>query len=500
MQPIRSSGVLLHLSSLPGPHGSGDMGPDALYFLDWLQAAGQSWWQFLPLNGIGLGHSPYMSPSAFGGNVLLIDLAELQQRGWLSADALAPLASSDGRWIDFEVVIDARMAALAQAHAGFLRNQSEADRQALQAFKAAQSSWLDDYALFMALTEHWAGQVWMDWPAPLARREAAALEQARVEHAARMEFWAFCQWTFFRQWQALREQAHQRGVQLLGDVPIFIAQHSAEVWARPELFDLNADGRPRVVAGVPPDGFSAEGQRWGNPLYRWATHRAEGYAWWIERMRWTLSLVDQVRIDHFRGFESYWEIGAHEPTAQNGRWVTGPGAELFQAMTSALGPLPVVAEDLGVITPQVTALRRQLGLPGMRVLQFAWGEDQEDAHHQPHRYESDTVAYPGTHDNDTTLGWWASAPEPIRQHVRDYLACDGNDVGWSFIRAAWASVAQLAICPLQDVLRLSGEHRMNQPGSPQGNWAWRFLWSDVKPEHAGLLRRLTQLYERLPKK
>lgn len=501
MQFQRASGVLLHITSLPGPHGSGDLGPAAYHFVDWLHSGGQSLWQILPLGGIGLGHSPYMGSSAFAGNVLLIDLAALHQRGWLAADDLAAVDGIQDRAVNFPTVIPFRMERLARAHARFQRVASSQDLRGFAGFSEQQRHWLSDYALFMALGEHAGARRWCDWDEPLARRDPRALATATRAHAQRVDFWKFCQWCFHQQWHQLKAHANEHGVRIVGDMPVFVAQESADVWARPDLFELDAQGRPTVVAGVPPDAFSATGQHWGNPLYRWSAHEKEHFAWWIARARHVLEMVDIARIDHFRGFESHWEIPASEPTAMRGRWVAAPGDALFTAIADALGPLPIIAEDLGVITAEVTALRKKHGFPGMRVLQFGWGADQVgDAHHLPHTYEAGAVAYPGTHDNDTTLGWWNDAPEAVRRHVRDYLACDGSDVGWAFIRAACASVAELAIYPLQDVLRLSGAHRMNKPGTPEGNWRWRFTWSDVGPEHAALLRQFTRLYGRLPPK
>ncbi|MBL8350882.1 MAG: 4-alpha-glucanotransferase [Burkholderiaceae bacterium] len=494
----RSSGILLHPTSLPGPHGSGDFGPAAYRFVDWLAEAGQKRWQILPLAPLGPGNSPYMSSSAFAGNLLLIDLGELQQRGWLDAADLAPAAGLDERAVNWAAVFPYRSDRLARAALHFGARASAADRAELSAFEAAHADWLPDYTLFMALAEHLGWRDWCEWPDGLATREPAALATARAEHAGRIAFWTFCQWCFFRQWAALRAYANRCGVRIVGDMPIFIAYQSAEAWSRPDLFELDDQRRPRVVAGVPPDLFSATGQRWGNPLYRWPAHASEGYAWWIERLRRSVEMVDIVRIDHFRGFAGYWEIPAHEPTAVNGRWVAGPGPALFQALADALGAMPIIAEDLGVITPDVDALRKAFDLPGMRILQFAWGEGQgAERRFLPHNFEPDTVAYTGSHDNDTTVGWWATAPEAVRHHLREYLACDGHSVHWDLIRAACASVADTAIYPLQDVLGLDGSHRMNFPGKGDGNWAWRFGWDQVPPDTAQRLRRMAQLYERL---
>jgi 4-alpha-glucanotransferase len=494
----RRSGILLHPTSLPGPHGSGDLGPAAYHFVDWLAAGGQRLWQILPLGGIGPGNSPYMSSSAFAGNVLLIDLADLQHHGWLSADDLQPPAGLSERTVDFGAVVPYRMGRLARAAANFAAGATASDRAELAAFCAAQASWLDDYALFMALAEHHGWLDWCEWERPLAARAPAALAAAAAAHAERLAFWKFCQWSVYRQWQRLRRYAHGRGIEIVGDAPIFIAHQSAEVWARPELFQLDAQGLPTVVAGVPPDGFSATGQRWGNPLYRWPAHAQEGYAWWIERVRRIFEWVDIVRIDHFRGFAGYWEIPASEPTAIKGRWVAGPGAALFEAVARALGPLPIIAEDLGVITPEVDALRKAFDFPGMRILQFAWGTTVvAERRFLPHNIEHDAVVYTGSHDNDTTVGWWHSANEDVRHHLREYLASDGRTVNWDLIRAACASVADSAVYPLQDVLGLDGAHRMNFPGTGQGNWAWRFTWADVPADAAARLHRYCQLYERL---
>jgi 4-alpha-glucanotransferase len=494
----RRSGILLHPTSLPGPHGSGDFGPSAYHFVDWLVAGGQKLWQILPLGNIGLGDSPYMSSSAFAGNVLMIDLAELHARGWLTADDLLPEPGLSDVAVNFPAMVPYRMTRLERAARQFAVSASKPERAELAAFCADQASWLDNYALFMAISEHHDKRAWTEWAPALAARQHAALAAAANTHAERIQFWIFCQWCFFRQWALLRAYANQRGVQIVGDAPIFIAHNSAECWARPELFELDLSGEPTVVAGVPPDGFSATGQRWGNPLYRWSAHANEGYAWWIERVRRTFELVDIVRIDHFRGFAGYWEIPATEPTAMNGRWVPGPGSALFTAIDEALGPLSIIAEDLGVITPDVDALRNEFDFPGMRILQFAWGEQQmAESRFLPHNHTHDSVVYTGSHDNNTTLGWWADASENERNHLREYLATDGRTVNWDLIRAASASVADTAVHPMQDVMNLAAEHRMNFPGTATGNWGWRYTWSMMPPDAAARLRRYGQLYGRL---
>jgi 4-alpha-glucanotransferase len=494
----RASGVLLHPTSLPGPHGSGDLGPAAHHFVDWLASAGQTLWQMLPLGGIGPGNSPYMSSSAFAGNVLLVDLAELQQRGWLAADALAtPPVGEPGR-IDFATMVPYRMQKLAEAADAFAAGASSADRADFADFCAAQADWLDDYTLFMALCDAHGWADWCAWGDGLAGREGAALAAARREHAPRIAFWAFCQWCFFRQWAALRAHAHARGVKIVGDAPIFIAYQSAEVWARPDLFELGPDGRPTVVAGVPPDYFSATGQRWGNPLYRWSAHAEEGYAWWIQRVRRTLELVDIVRVDHFRGFADYWEVPATEPTAVKGRWRPGPGMALFDAIAEALGPLPVIAEDLGQLSQAAKDLLVSSGFPGMAILQFAFAGDASDPF-LPHNHKHHSVVYTGTHDNDTTVGWWAAASEHERHHARAYLATDGHDIAWAMLRAAFASVADTVVHPMQDILALPSDCRMNLPGSESGWWVWRFEWRQVHAWHSQRLLEMTRLFGRAPK-
>jgi 4-alpha-glucanotransferase len=493
----RASGVLLHPTSLPGPHGSGDFGPAAYHFVDWLVAAGQRLWQILPLGGIGPGNSPYMSSSAFAGNVLLIDLVELHQQGWLDESDIQTQAYdglADHR-VKFPNVIPYRMDRLARAAARFAESGTEAARAAYETFCNEHAGWLEDYALFMSLADEHNWQEWSQWDEALAKRRVAALRTARKKHADRIAFWKFCQWCFFRQWLNLKHYANQRGVQIVGDAPIFIAYQSAEVWARQDLFELDAAGKPTVVAGVPPDAFSETGQHWGNPLYRWKAHAKENYAWWVDRIRRTFELVDIVRIDHFRGFAAYWEIPATETTAMNGRWMPGPGKALFDAVATALGPIKVIAEDLGIITPDVEALRVGCGFPGMRIYQFAFGSGSDNVY-LPHNHDHDTTVYTGTHDNDTTLGWWSQTGDGERRHVCEYLGTDGREVHWDLIRAACASVGDTAIHPMQDVLGLGGEARMNFPGKAEGYWEWRFNWSQVHDWHAQRLANLCRLYGR----
>jgi 4-alpha-glucanotransferase len=485
----RTAGILLHLSSLPGPHGVGDFGPAAFHFVDWLAAAGQRLWQWLPTTPIGPGDSPYQSVSAFAGSPLMVALEPLVAKGWLAAPA-PPEGGFDARRVDFARVGPWRLAQLRRAFDGFRHGAGAADREAAAAHAAAESGWLEDYALFMALERAHRGRAWWDWQRPLAARDPQALTAARREHADEIAFWRWVQWCFDTQCAALRAHARSRGVAIMGDLPIFVAHHSADCWSRPELYELDASFQPGVVAGAPPDPLGPLGQRWGNPLYRWDRMAAEDYAWWTARMRRMLQQADVFRIDHFRGFAGYWEIPATSPTAQQGRWRPGPGQALFDAIARSLGPLPIVAEDLGFITPDVHALRDALGYPGMKILQFAFGGDGEHEY-LPHMYSPRSVVYTGTHDNDTTLGWWRAAGETERRFAGTYLACDEADVHWAMIRAAFNSVANLAIVPLQDVLGLDSDQRMNTPGTlGPPNWTWRFDWDMVGPEPARVLGML----------
>jgi 4-alpha-glucanotransferase len=495
MLPDRASGILLHPTSLPGPHGAGDFGADARAFIDWLASAGQTFWQVLPLGSIGIGDSPYMGSSAFAGNPLLIDLVELVEQGWLNAKEIVPPVGADDTRVDYAIQFAFRLPLLRKAARAFMTSASQAARADFDAFRAAEADWLDDYALFMALDATYPGVEWSAWPAPLSRRESGALAKAATTHAEAIRFWMFCQWCFARQWSALKRYANERGVRIIGDVPIFVAYHSADAWARQDLFELDAAGRQTVVAGVPPDYFSATGQRWGNPLYRWPAHRAEGYAWWRRRMRRALDLADVVRIDHFRGFAAHWEIPAADPDAINGHWVEGPGAELFQAFRGAFPELPIIAEDLGIITPDVVALRDDFGLPGMRVMQFAFGDDARNPY-LPHNYSANTVAYTGTHDNDTTLGWWSRASAREHALAQHYLGTDGGAMHWTMMRALSASVARWVIYPMQDVLGLDSTARMNVPGVSMGNWRWRFTWNQVEAWHARVLREMGAVHGR----
>jgi 4-alpha-glucanotransferase len=491
----RSSGVLLHPTSLPGPGGIGELGDHAYRWVDFLVDGGQSLWQVMPLGPTGYGDSPYQSFSSFAGNPLLISLERLHQDGWLTRADLDDLDLREDR-VDYGPVITGRVDRLGRAARAFDARAGGAQRDAFDAFCAREAAWLDDFALFMALKERHGGRAWNEWEPALRDRDGAALAAVAAQSAEVLRRHKLWQHWFHQQWSALRSYANTLGVKVVGDVPIFVAYDSADTWANRELFHLDAAGAPTVVAGVPPDYFSATGQRWGNPLYRWKRMAATGFDWWIRRFRTTLDFVDLVRVDHFRGFAGYWEIPAAEPTAVKGRWVKGPGQPFFDALEAALGELPILAEDLGVITPDVEALRDDNALPGMKVLQFAFAGGADDPY-LPHNYTSNALVYTGTHDNDTTVGWYAQAPEEERDLVRRYLARGDETVAWELWRAASASVADLAIAPLQDLLGLGSEARMNTPGVASGNWSWRFRWPDIPDWLAGELRDMAEVYGRV---
>ena len=493
MSGVRASGILLHPTSLPGRAGSGDFGEQARHFIDWLAVAGQRYWQVLPLTPPGPGHSPYMSASTHAGNPVLISVEQLVTDGLLDDERLRGALAAAGLVDDGDTVHHAALERVEAAKLQLLRlaaerffgddSRFEAARAGFRQWSAAQVGWLDDYALFQAIDATLRTPSWTRWPTALARREPAAIAAARREHELECRFWCFVQWVFDVQWQAVREYAHDRGVRIIGDLPIYCASHSADVWVNPQLFELDADLQPTVVAGVPPDYFSETGQLWGNPLYRWPAHAAEHYAWWIARMRSALRHADIVRIDHFRGFAGYWEVPAQAATAIDGQWRAGPGVALFEAMREALGELPIIAEDLGTITGDVIQLREELGLPGMAVLQFAFGGGSDNAY-LPHNLGRNTICYTGTHDNDTSRGWFTAAPDHERDAVRVYLKTDGSEIQWDLIHAASMSVAALAVYPMQDVLGLGSEARMNVPSHARAQWRWRFSWDQVAPWQA----------------
>ncbi len=467
MQLDRAAGIILHPTSLPGPYGIGDLGPEAHRWVDWLASTGCGLWQVLPLNPTGYGDSPYQSFSAFAGNPYLVSPDLLAADGLLVDTDLADVPAFPPERVDYGAVIPWKVGLLDRAYDRLVASGLRPD---FDAFVTAEAAWLDDFALFMALKDAHGGGAWTGWPAPVRDRDPQALAAARTEHAGLVDRHAFRQFLFFRQWGAVRARAAGHGIRIVGDAPIFVAHDSADVWAHRDLFFVEPDGSPTVVAGVPPDYFSATGQLWGNPLYDWEAHAATGYAWWISRLRAALRQVDLLRIDHFRAFADYWEIPAGAETAVHGRWVDGPGKAFFDAVEEALGELPIIAEDLGELSEQVPELLRAVELPGMRIFQFAFDGEPEFF---PHRYPEQCVAYTGTHDNDTTNGWFRSATPAQRAEALAYLGSDGEDFAGAMIARLWASDAAFVLAPLQDFLRLGSEARMNLPGRMGGNWAWR---------------------------
>lgn len=503
---------MLHPTSLPSGGGIGDLGIEAYRFVDFLAESGLKLWQVLPLNPTGYGDSPFQCFSARAGSPLLISLDRLVERGLVTESDLQPAPSSAGQAVDYEAVYRYKIPILSKAAQNFFASAEERERDEFEVFCRANAQWLDDFGLFMSCKDAQGGVAWTKWPAVLAGREPAALREAKSRFAAEIDEIKFWQFEFFRQWQGLRSYARERGIRIIGDIPIYVAHDSADVWVGREFFLLAADGGPTAVAGVPPDYFSATGQLWGNPIYNWDLLRASGYTWWVERFRGALELYDIVRIDHFRGFEAYWEVAAGETTAMNGRWVKGPGADFFSTVQKELGELAIIAENLGVITTEVEAIRERFGFPGMAILQFAFGNDPQGPSFRPHNYVRNLAVYTGTHDNDTVVGWWKSkggkdsirtAEDVIQERAfaRTYLGFDdgqinGGEVNWVLIRAVLASVADTAIIPMQDVLGLGSEARMNLPGTASGNWRWRMLPGALNSELAGKLRELVRAYDR----
>ncbi len=503
----RCSGILLHITSLPDGHGIGDLGDSAHEFVEFLAAAGQKIWQVLPLGPTGYGDSPYQLFSAFAGNPLLIDLKSLQEQGLLSAVDLKAGSDLPEDYVDYGSVIEVKQSLLGKAAYAFLTDGAPSDRASFAIFCQSNSDWLDDYALFMACKNLNPSSVWSDWDSGIRQRDVSALREYREKLAPQIEIHKFAQFEFFRQWEKLKAHCKRLEIRLMGDVPIYVAHDSADVWSHPELFRLDDHSRPVAIAGVPPDYFSATGQLWGNPLYRWDVSAASGHRWWIERFRASLRMFDVVRLDHFRGFEAYWEVPATARTAQAGKWVKGPGAEFFRTVKAELKQLPFVAENLGVITAEVEAMRAEFGFPGMSLLQFAFGNDPQGPSFRPHNYARELVAYTGGHDNDTTVGWWTSSEggdstrtaEDIRKErefARAYLGFEHDPVNLVFIRAILASVAEIAIVPLQDVLGLGGEARMNLPGTVSGNWKWRYRSGALTKDLSHRLQSMSRLYDR----
>ncbi len=493
----RQSGILLHPTSLPGPYGIGDLGPAAYRWIDFMARSGCGLWQVLPLGPTGYGDSPYQCFSAFAGNPNLISPEKLIEKGLLHPFDLVdrPLFLDDR--VDFGALIPWKGALLDRAYERSKNLAPGSFQQEIEVFKSDQAYWLDDFALFMALKEAHGGAAWTTWETGLLQREPGALLEARQVLQDKIERQVFRQFLFFQQWSQLREYAHQKGVQIVGDIPIFVAHDCVDVWAHPELFNLKPDGSPVVVAGVPPDYYSPTGQLWGNPIYRWKVHAADGYAWWMKRFKAVLSQVDIIRLDHFRGFAGYWEVRAGMPTAEKGRWVRGPGKNFFKAIAANLGSLPLIAEDLGEITPDVFALRDAFELPGMKVLHFAFDAGPE-SQFLPHNYPQNCVVYTGTHDNDTSLAWYKTRSKAEREYCLRYLGTKGpgREVVWQLIRAAWASVAVFALAPMQDFLTLDTRARMNFPGRPGGNWSWRVTEAGLTADLAESILVLNETFGR----
>ena len=503
----RAGGLLLHPTSLPGPHGIGDLGPQAYRFVDFLARAGLRWWQMLPVGPVGPGNSPYSSLSAFAGNPLLISLERLTRDRLLKSDEIRPPCDLHPQRVAYTAVARFKLARLHIAFKRFAECGGLNEREFVR-FCANQAAWLDNYALYAALRRSSRDASWEKWPRDLRLRERAALSQAAGDLAREVDFERFLQYEFDRQWSALREYAGKAGVGLIGDIPIFVALDSSDVWAHRELFDLRLDGRPRTVSGTPPDIFSRTGQLWGHPQYAWARHKTTGFAWWIARFRRMFELFDSVRIDHFLGFHRVWAVPGQAKTALHGRWVKTPGAELFAALRRALGQSEIIAEDLGYVTPEALRLRTRCGFPGMRLLHFAFGNDAGDRYNQPHTYPFDCVVYPGTHDNDTTVGWFENLRREHRRRLRGtrmtpyqralrYLGTTGREINWEIIRLALMSTANTAIIPVQDILGLDNSARMNLPATIRGNWEWRMLPGRLTPRHARRLRDLNEAYGRV---
>ena len=492
----RSTGLLLHPTCLPSRGGIGDFGPAAYQFIDFLREAKQGLWQVLPLGPPANGNSPYSSTSAFAGNPLLISLERLADKGWLDHSRLNELDAKVSA-IDYEQVHARKLPLLLEAARNFLNGAPASARARFENFLAQNHWWLEDFTLYDALRNKYQRRAWKDWPQELARREATALVDAKRDLADEMQQCSVLQFFFWEQWRALRRACAERSIRVVGDIAIFVDYDSADVWSHRELYRLKDNLDPEVVSGVPPDAFSADGQRWGNPLYNWDKMRLDGYHWWIQRLRWAALTCDYIRLDHFRGFAQFWEIPADEPTAIHGRWVDGPSDDLFLKLRESLGALPFFAEDLGVITPDVNALRERLHIPGMAVLQFGFGD--AGAHiYLPHRLTHDRVIYTGTHDNDTTLGWWNSISETERSAVEALVGRSDDGVNWSLIRAAQGSVADFSIFPVQDVLSLGSEARLNVPSRHEGNYLWRMQPGVLTADLANKLARLAEVTDRLP--
>jgi len=491
----RSGGILLHPISLPGRFGCGDLGACSYHFVDWLVTARQKLWQMLPIGPIGEGNSPYLSLSAFAGNPLLIDLETLVGKGWLRGEDIETSVIPLSNRIDYNLVVKSKMPLLKKAAENFLEQNTKEDKNAFEEFCEKERYWLHDYALFQVLNGKLQVADWTLWDSRLKNRDEKALKEVERNNEKEIIFHKFTQWCFSFQWKNIKEYANNRGIKLVGDIPIFVSHHSVDVWARQNEYLLDETGKPKFVAGVPPDYFSSTGQRWGNPIYNWKEMKKTGYEWWKKRFKKALELFDIIRIDHFRGFESYWEIPAEEESAINGKWVKGPGFSFFKSIQNEIGNLPVIAEDLGIITSEVNALRERLGFPGMKVLQFAFSGDPSNPY-LPHNYDRNCVVYTGTHDNDTTCGWYEKLSEKEKKFLMAYCNIGTDKINWVLIKLAFQSVADLVLIPFQDVLGLGSEARMNFPGTKAGNWEWRFFWEQVGPIPAQKLGEITAIYSR----
>jgi 4-alpha-glucanotransferase len=494
----RSSGILLHPTSLPGRYGIGDLGLEAYQFVDFLARSAQQLWQILPLSPTGLGNSPYMSFSTMAGNPLLISLDVLKENGLLNEGDLLEVPDFPLEQVDFERVTAWKMPLLRKACQNFAQKANRIQQKEFEGFCRGKAGWLEDYALFMALSEAQEGAIWTDWSSELRHRQAEVLAQCRHELKGEIYLHKFLQFEFFRQWSELKRYANDQNIQIIGDLPIYVAHNSADVWSHPEIFKLDPKtGEPTEIAGVPPDYFSATGQLWGNPIYDWEQLEATNFDWWVRRIREILSHVDLIRIDHFRGLEAYWSVPAGEETAMNGKWVKAPGYALFNAIQKRLGSLPIIAEDLGTITPEVEALRDRFEFPGMKILQFAFGSDANNPY-LPFNVTPNSIIYTGTHDNNTSIGWYCeNASDDERLRLRQYLGCASTDtIVWDLIRLALSSVANQAIIPLQDVLSLGSDARMNTPSKGDGNWIWRYRSEALTEECSNRLREMVMIYGR----
>ncbi len=491
----RSSGILLHVTSLPGKYGIGTMGKEAFGFVDFLVASGQKLWQILPLGHTGYGDSPYQCFSAFAGNPLIIDLEKLVKADLLDVSELPGDDHFPDDNVDYGKVFHYKYKLLGKAFDHFLKSKDQELRQQFETFCTANKLWLEDYAIFMALKDHHNGSPWQEWSEQIKMREADAIKRYSEFLAKEIKFYRFLQFIFYHQWLELKAYANAHNVKIIGDLPLYVAFDSADAWANPEIFDFDDSLTPRTIAGVPPDYFSETGQLWGNPIYDWKYLQEQGFRWWIDRIKANFLLYDILRIDHFRGLAAYWSVPYGEKTAINGEWIDAPGHAMLKAVYDTLGVMPIIAENLGVITPDVEEMREAFKMPGMKILQFAFDSGEENEF-IPHTYDKNSVVYTGTHDNNTTLGWYHESSDQDKQNVRNYFHFDDNDPAWSFIRLAWSTVSNIAIAPMQDILRLGAEARMNFPGKSPGYWKWRYKSDQLTEKHAKDLREISKTYGR----